>query len=672
MSRWKGTPVSLVSRMFVLIAVTLLAVAGSELWNGFQLREKWSEDVRGDTAQLALIAELDMGRVLDGASKLMATLAKLPADRGWDESACSVMAAVANSDFEYDHLTAVDRRGTILCSSSGPRLVGTSMPDRDLFNRIVSVASFAVGSYGVGRLSGNEVLRVGYPVVDASGAVVGAIYGGINVTWLNTAVEQWRLGERASIEITDRHGMVIARHPGPSGVGRPIAGLLMPLLSKPDIGTAELTDADGVSRLYGYVPVAGGPSDAIGVFVGRDRAAIFADINHSLWQSGAVALVALLGSAVFAASYLKRVLAGPLQSLLSVANRWREGDWSARTGVPSGVTEFDRLSSAFDDMASAVSARDREVQFTNMILTTMNEVSPDGILMVDKENRITSRNRRFIQMFGVPQAIAASDDDGPLLQFVTSRMAHPDEFAARVRYLYDHPEETAHEDVELCDGRVFDRHSISLFDDARRYVGRIWFFRDVTYERAAHERLAAEAHLDTLTGIANSRTFDESMVQAFATARRDGKAFAVLALDLDHFKAINDTWGHAGGDEVLAEMGRRLRQAVRETDVVARIGGDEFAVLQTGDVDPQSATFFAGKLRAVLACPYGFQGNSIGATASVGIALYSPAVPSAAALLKQADDALYRAKEQGRDRYCLYEPAGDVADEYLHRLEAVS
>jgi diguanylate cyclase (GGDEF)-like protein len=663
---------SLVTRIFTLIAVTLLLVAAGELWNGLKLRQQWSADVRGDTAQLALIAEVDMGRVLDGASQLMATLAKLQANHGWDERACTVLVTAANSDFEYDQLVAVDRRGTILCSSSGPTFVGTLMPDRELFNQIVSTAGFAVGSYGVGRISGNEVLRVGYPVVDATGTVVGAVYGGINLTWLNTAIEQWHLGEKASIDITDRHGTVVAQHPGPNGVGRPIADRLKPLLSMPNIGTAELSDDNGVSRLYGYVPVVAGPSDAIGVFVGRDRSAVFADINRSLWQSGAVVLMALLGAATFAVTYVRRMLAGPLNSLLSVAIRWRDGDWSARTDAPSGISEFDRLASAFDDMAGALSARDREVHFANMILTTMNEVSPDGILMVDKDNRITSRNVRFIQMFSVPQAIAASDDDGPLLQFVTSHMAHPDEFAARVRYLYDHPEETAHEDVQLSDGRVFDRHSISLFDDDRHYVGRIWFFRDVTHERAAHQRLAAEAHIDTLTGIANRRTFDERLAQAFAMARRNGKPFAVLALDLDHFKAINDTWGHAGGDEVLAEMGRRLRQAIRETDVVARIGGDEFAVLQTGEVGPESATFFAGKLRAVLARPYGFQRNSVVATVSVGIALYSPAVPSAAALLKQADDALYRAKEQGRDRYCLYEPASDATNECLHQLEAAS
>src|SRR6185436_654786 len=179
---------SLVARLFALLAFTLLLVAGGEVINGLMLRQNRLAEVRQDTTQLARIAELDMGRILEGSRQLLATLAKLPLHNGWDEHACSVVEATASSDFEYDHLVATDRDGKLLCSSSGRALLGTRSPDFELVNRVVVTNGFTVGTHGVGRSSGNEVIRVGYSVVDDTGAVTGVVYAGINVTWLNTAI----------------------------------------------------------------------------------------------------------------------------------------------------------------------------------------------------------------------------------------------------------------------------------------------------------------------------------------------------------------------------------------------------------------------------------------------------------------------------------------------------
>ncbi|HEV3397632.1 MAG TPA: cache domain-containing protein, partial [Xanthobacteraceae bacterium] len=290
---------SIVTRIFMLIAVTLLLVAGGELFNGLKLRQNRLGEVRTDTMQLARIAELDMVRILEGTHQLLATLAKLPIDHGWDERACSVVSATASSDFEYDHIVAVDRSGTRQCSSTLFKRSGTPMSDRELFDRIVATGGFSVGSYGIGEVSGNEVIRVGYPVVDDTGTVVGAVYAGINVTWLNTAISEWHLGATASIDITDRNGILIARHPDPQAVGQPIADNLRPFLSAAGVGAAEVTGAEGAVRLYGYVPVKAGPSDGLAVFVGRDQLQLVADINRSIWLNGAVVLFGLLLSAIF-------------------------------------------------------------------------------------------------------------------------------------------------------------------------------------------------------------------------------------------------------------------------------------------------------------------------------------------------------------------------------------
>jgi diguanylate cyclase (GGDEF)-like protein len=523
---------SIVTRIFALIALTLSLVAGGVLASGLQLRQNRLNELRSDTAQLARIAELDMTRILEGAHQLLATIAKLPQDYGWDARACSVIAATADSDFEYDHITAVDRNGARQCGSSRLLRNGTPIPDQELFDRIVTTAGFSVGSYGVGLASGNDVLRIGYPVIDKTGTVVGAVYAGINLTWLNTAIDQWKLGEKAVVYITDRNGIQIARHPDTLGVGQPIAYNLKPFLSAASAGTAEVTDPRGETELYGYVPVKAGPSGGLAVFVGRDQQQIVSDINRSIWLNVAAVLIGLLVSGVFALIYVRRFLARPFQNLLTVAARWRNGDWSARAGATSGIPEFDRLALAFDRMATEVSSRETKIS---------------------------------------------------------------------------------------------------------------WM-----------------ARYDNLTGLANRSVFAEALQHEIARARRDGTGFAVLYLDLDHFKDINDTLGHPIGDQLLQSVADRLRSAVRQTDTVSRFGGDEFALIATNLQQPAEAANLAVKVLAAISKPALIQSMEVRSGASIGIAVYGPDSENTETLLSHADIALYRAKSEGRGTYRFFTDAMDA------------
>jgi diguanylate cyclase (GGDEF)-like protein/PAS domain S-box-containing protein len=662
--------VSLVTRIFALIAFTLLLVAGGELFNGMNLRQNRLEEVSSETVQLARIAELDMVRILEGTHQLLATLAKLPTDRGWDERACSVVEATASSDFEYDHIVATDRSGTVQCSSSGASRIGTQMGDPELLDRVVSTAGFSVGTYGRGLLSGNEVIRVGYPVVDDAGTVIGAVSAGINVTWLNTAISQWNLGATASIEITDRNGIVIARHPDPRGVGQPIAGSLKSFLHAEAAGTAGVEGADGVVRLYGYVPVNVGPSDGLAVFVGRDQVRIFADIHRSIWLNVAVVLIGLLLSAVFALIYVRRVLGRPFRRLLSVVGRWRDGDWSVRTGAASGIPEFDRLSLAFDRMAGEVSARDRSLQIANTLLETTKDMSPDAILVVDADRRIISFNRQFVEMWRLPPGLIEAGKDVAAMAAVASLARDPEAFVARVQYLYEHPEDSAQEELETTDGRFLDRHTTALHTADGRYLGRAWFFRDVTERKRTEEKISRMARYDTLTGLANRGVFVEALQHEIAGARRGAKSFAVLYLDLDHFKDVNDTLGHPIGDLLLKSVAERLQGSMRETDIVARFGGDEFAMIGTDILEPADAANLADRVLKAMRTPFSIQGNEIRIGTSVGIAVYGPESAEAEALLSHADVALYRAKSEGRGTYRFFTDAMDTEVRTRVTLEA--
>lgn len=197
-------------------------------------------------------------------------------------------------------------------------------------------------------------------------------------------------------------------------------------------------------------------------------------------------------------------------------------------------------------------------------------------------------------------------------------------------------------------------------DSVNRLIEIEGLLFDVTERKAAEEKIAKLARTDALTGLPNRSTFIERLQQTFAAARRGASSFAVFYLDIDHFKDINDTLGHPIGDSVLIKVGECIRDSVRETDLVARFGGDEFAILQADLADSSDAGSLAVKIRAALAVPIQLGGSMIRMTASIGIATYAPEVSKPEDMLAQADVALYRAKEEGRDQYRFHSEALDI------------
>ena len=174
--------------------------------------------------------------------------------------------------------------------------------------------------------------------------------------------------------------------------------------------------------------------------------------------------------------------------------------------------------------------------------------------------------------------------------------------------------------------------------------------------KAVHDGLAETAARDGLTGVFNRRGLDARAAQAVALAKRHSRPFACLLLDIDHFKQVNDSYGHAVGDGVLREVARRIRDYSRITDTVGRYGGEEFVVLLP-ETSGHEAVAAADKIRAHLgSIPVAIGATTIAIHASVGVAAWSSTMRSAAELYAAADQALYRAKELGRDRTELYRP----------------
>ncbi len=183
--------------------------------------------------------------------------------------------------------------------------------------------------------------------------------------------------------------------------------------------------------------------------------------------------------------------------------------------------------------------------------------------------------------------------------------------------------------------------------------GAVRTYSDITQRKQAEERTRYFAHHDDLTRLVNRSVFRGRLEEAMALANSDRRGLAVFYLDLDRFKEVNDTRGHEIGDRVLVEAAKRMRGAVRSIDTVARIGGDEFAIILPFLEDPEAAIALAKRLIALMGGPFVIDVEASNIGVSIGIALFPQHGRTIDALLRHADQALYAAKHSGRNTFCI-------------------
>ena len=207
------------------------------------------------------------------------------------------------------------------------------------------------------------------------------------------------------------------------------------------------------------------------------------------------------------------------------------------------------------------------------------------------------------------------------------------------------------------DGREFDIEDSAapIHDRGRTIVGAVIVFRDVSEARAISKRISYTAEHDLLTNLPNRILLNDRISQSIALAQRHGRLLAVIFLDLDHFKRVNDSMGHSGGDKLLKCVAGRLVASVRSSDTVSRQGGDEFVILLSEIAHPQDATTSAEKLLHALSTPHTVDGHDLRISSSIGISVYPQDGEDAETLINKADMAMYHAKEQGRNNFQFFE-----------------
>jgi diguanylate cyclase (GGDEF)-like protein len=298
--------------------------------------------------------------------------------------------------------------------------------------------------------------------------------------------------------------------------------------------------------------------------------------------------------------------------------------------------------------------------------TAINNMS-QGLCLFDSEQRLVVCNEKYARIYGLPDELVKPGT--PFQAILAHRLSHgmyagtdPDSHALGLHSIIANSERS----VRVHDMR--DGRSIVVKHQPMADGGWVATQEDITEQRRVEAQIAHMAHHDALTDLPNRVLLRERLEAALKDVSDDGSV-AVLCLDLDRFKEVNDTLGHPVGDALLKAVAGRLLGCVRETDTVARIGGDEFAVVQTLAWQPQGVTALAERIIEAITAPYEINGHQIVIGTSVGISVSPTDATDPGNLIKNADLALYRVKGDGRGTYRFFEPAMDALMHARRKLE---
>jgi diguanylate cyclase (GGDEF)-like protein len=510
----------------------------------------------------------------------------------------------------------------------------TAADDRGLFisEPVVNRATFVWSLYLVRRVDGPH------------GEFLGMVLGSMPLQSIADLYQSINLPRGESIVLLRRDGTVLSRNLGPRDqIGRKLpAGSRWYSLVAAGGGHYESPGVfDTVTRMVAVQPL---PDYPLVIDIGLSK-----DTALAHWRREATLIA--IGTTI-----------GLVCMMLMLHRLWlqfRRLDESTSV-LTARNADLTRTAEALRASEANLAAISHELEIA---LTSMDQ----GLLMIDAESRVAVCNRRAAELLDLSGSLMASR---PAVRAVPQLRWIADEFGLEDPRFED-TAEFGHRPVglvcrehELADGVVVEVGCVPLAGED----GWVVTCLDITARRRAEQQVVFMARHDALTRLPNRVMFRERIDMAIKQTER-AIAAAVLFLDLDHFKAINDTLGHPVGDGLLCAVAERLEACVRQVDTIARFGGDEFAVIQVGPERIEDVAILAQRISDVLSRPYEVSGHQVIVGVSIGIAMVPTDASDPDTLLKNADIALYRAKAEGRGVFRFFEPAMDALLQQRRILE---
>ena len=600
---------------YLILCALLFALLGWKVVSGYRSDRQTAAAVTKNSARAMAAHVGEIIDVVDQSLRLSASgISALDDGALTTDAVLPLLAASPQASDSRHWLLFIDASGKGMVASSGLPVQDVSYADRSYF--LDASASRAdqlhVGGPAVGLVSKRRLFFLSRRVESSSGKFLGVIAAPVDAKRIADVFERARLSPEMSISLTMKGRMIVARAPlFEESFGADLSGLARP---NPAVLVEGTFEADspfrGERRLFSYTPVASLP---LMVVVGVTRESWAAD-SRSDFIAGlvglAVALIVALFSGRFALEQYMR-----LERVEASQRKLIDQLHSAKMDLARGERRLRMIANSMPARVAYVNADERY---------TYHNTGPSGV------PGGASLGKTLLETHG-PEVYGAIKTD--------ARLA-----------LSGEPVDV--ERIYAVDGeeRCFKHQYMPDFTSRGRVMGYYAMITDITEFKTIQKRLSDLSRIDGLTGLPNRAELLDRLETALARCRRTGTAMACLYLDIDRFKEVNDTLGHAGGDCVLMEFSRRLRQCVRESDTVARLSGDEFAIVLEDVGQSEEAQGVAAKIIAFMAMPFNIEGERRVVTTSIGVALANPLEDDPRSLLQAADAALYRAKRAGRNR----------------------
>ena len=645
-------PANLKLRMACVAAVLVFVATLLVTLSTLAVAERGMKSVIGDQqyAMLASAASFMDDRILARVAQVESLAASLPpAVLGDPEATRRILEARGPMwEHEYLNLIVLDARGQQVVSlrsfGKDRRLDAAGL---EYFTRPMETGRGFMSQPVVSRISNRKIVIISAPVFDAGRQRAGVLTASMDLqaTGFLRQISALKPGASGYLFLMTPDGAMID-HPDPKRLAQPI-GLQASALERAIQGFEgwiEAAGMDGRESIYAYQRLR-----TTGWILGaryptEEAFAPLAEMRrNAIYGASGLALA----SGVLAWAIVFRLLA-PLQRLRDRIRAIRHEGADIAVLHDTRRDEIGELGNAFYQLMAERENAEGLRAASEKRLRLITDNLPVLIAYVDRDQRFRFGNATFERWFGVTPERLVGMSIAELMGEDAARQG-----AAGLEGAFAGHATTCQMRLQIQGSpRVLEGVYIPDLQPDGSVAGVYALKHDMTHVKEVEEQLTRLARIDTLTGLANRRSFNETLQQALARAARHGRPLALAYLDIDHFKRINDSHGHGVGDEVLKEFGERLRACVRASDTPARLSGDEFVVILEEIGGSDEAVRIAAKIVAAMRTPFATGAGMLAVSASVGIALWRQGQDEDA-LLAAADGALYVAKENGRDGYAV-------------------
>jgi diguanylate cyclase (GGDEF)-like protein len=602
---------------------------------------------------------------------------------GRDKAACSnFLSEVLEKNPQFTGILTIDADGSLFCDSLRTGRV-LDLRDRDYFKRALSTTDAVVIEPVFGRLTGSAVLQIAYPAHDEARRLQFILLASLDLNRLMNEQIQ-NLPPGLEVLLADRKGTVLTWSQARPGAGKPGASIansaLFRFAAEHPAGTKELAGIDGETQVWAVADTLAIGGVNLHVMVGRSKPELAAAPNRRLAED--MAILGIVSILLFAGVWLLAEFAIRFQisRIVTMAQRLGAGDLGARILPPYPKGELGGLMTVLNGTATSLERQKRDIEDLNLRLNRSQRLEAlekqrldialdnmtQGLVLFDASERIAVCNQRYIEIYGVSPDVVKP---GCSFRDLIAHRKQTGSFKGDVEeYCSSILRATARHEVTRSVVVTPDGRSIQIVNQTLAIGGWVATHEDITERARSDDRIAHLAHYDALTDLPNRVLFREQLDGGLRTIPA-GKQLAVLYIDIDEFKRINDSLGHSIGDELLKAVAGRLRGCLTATDFVARLGGDEFAVVQTAVERSADTMDLIARIYQALREPYECMGHLLTTDASIGIALAPQDSSDLDQLLSNADLAMYEAKADGRRTYRFFEADMDARVKALRALE---